>query len=170
MSFSTKAKSFFRLFKQAVLDQEQDYTTGSIDRALFLLSVPMILEMAAEGVFAIVDIIYISFLNDNEAVATVGYTENMLTLVYSIAMGFSIGATAMVARRVGEKNIQSAEIAAVQSIYIGLAFSLLISVVGFYFSSDLLRLMGGSESLIANNSGYTRWMLIGNLPIVFLFL
>jgi putative MATE family efflux protein len=170
MAVSTKVKSFLLHFKQAILGQEQDYTTGSIDRALFMLSVPMILEMAAEGVFAIVDIIYISFLNDNEAVATVGYTENMLTLVYSIAMGVSIGATAMVARRVGEKDIKAAEIAAVQSMYIGLAFSILVSVVGILFSADLLRLMGGSEQLIARNVGYTRWMLIGNLPIVFLFL
>ena len=170
MSFYTKTKSFLQLFKQAVLGKEVDYTSGSIDRALFLLSVPMILEMAAEGVFAIVDIIYISFLNDNEAVATVGFTENMLTLVYSIAMGVSIGATAMVARRVGEKNIKEAEVAATQSIFIGLAFSLLVSVIGILFSADLLRLMGGSESLIANNAGYTRWLLIGNLPIVFLFL
>lgn len=169
-NFSIKAKSFFRLFKQAIVGEEMDYTTGSIDRALFLLSVPMILEMAAEGVFAIVDIIYISFLNDNEAVATVGYTENMLTLVYSIAMGLSIGATAMVARRVGEKDIKRAKVAAVQSIFIGLAFSVVVSVIGIAYSSDLLRLMGGSESLIANNVGYTRWLLIGNIPIVFLFL
>jgi putative MATE family efflux protein len=169
-SFSIKVKSFLRLFKQALMGEEMDYTKGSIDRALFLLSVPMILEMAAEGVFAIVDIIYISFLNDNEAVATVGYTENMLTLVYSIAMGLSIGATAMVARRVGEKDINGAKVAAVQSIFIGLAFSLLVSVVGILYSSDLLRLMGGSESLISNNVGYTRWLLIGNIPIVFLFL
>ena len=80
-NFFIKAKAFLRLFRQAVVGEERDYTTGSIDRALFLLAVPMILEMAAEGVFAIVDIIYISYLNDNEAVATVGFTENMLTLV-----------------------------------------------------------------------------------------
>jgi putative MATE family efflux protein len=169
-NFSIKAKSFFRLFKQAILGDEMDYTAGSIDRALFLLSVPMILEMAAEGVFAIVDIIYISFLNDNEAVATVGFTENMLSLVYSVAMGLSIGATAIVARRVGEKDMKAAKVAAVQSIFIGLGFSLVVSLVGVLYSADLLRLMGGSESLIANNAGYTRWLLIGNIPIVFLFL
>ena len=170
MSFYTKATSFLRLLKQAILGQEQEFTSGSIDRALFLLSVPMVLEMAAEGVFALVDIIYISRLHDSEAVATVGYTEVMLAVVYSIAMGISIGATAMVARRVGEKNIKEAEVAAVQSIYIGLAFSVLVTIIGIFFSSDLLRLMGGGEHLIANNVGYTKWMFIGNLPIVFLFL
>lgn len=170
MSFSTKATSFLRLFKQALVGQEQDYTSGSIDRAIFLLSIPMILEMSMEGVFAVVDMMYISRLHDNDAIATVGLTESMLTLVYSLAMGLSMGATAMVARRVGEKDIKSAEIAATQSIYIGLALSVAISIVGILFSSDLLRLMGGSEDLIAKNVGYTRWMLIGNLPIMLLFL
>src|SRR5688572_5277167 len=170
MSFSTKATSFLRLFKQALVGQGQDYTSGSIDRAIFLLSIPMILEMSMEGVFAVVDMMYISRLHDNDAIATVGLTESMLTLVYSLAMGLSMGATAMVARRVGEKDIKAAEIAATQSIYIGLALSLAISIVGIFFSTDLLRLMGGSEALIANNAGYTRWMLIGNLPIMLLFL
>lgn len=170
MSFSTKATKFLRLFKQAILGQEQEYTSGSIDRAIFLLSVPMILEMSMEGVFAVVDMIYISRLHDNDAIATVGLTESMLTLVYSLAMGLSMGATAMVARRVGEKDIKAAEVAAMQSLYIGFGLSILISIVGIFFSADLLRLMGGSEQLVANNVGYTRWMLIGNLPIMLLFL
>lgn len=170
MSFSKKATSFLRLFKQALVGQEQDYTSGSIDRAIFLLSIPMILEMSMEGIFAVVDMMYISRLHDNDAIATVGLTESMLTLVYSLAMGLSMGATAMVARRVGEKDIKAAEIAATQSVYIGLALSVAISIVGIFFSEDLLRLMGGNEALIANNSGYTRWMLIGNLPIMMLFL
>ena len=170
MSFFTKAKSFLRLFKQAILGQEQDYTTGSIDRAIFLLSIPMILEMFMEGVFAVVDMIYISRLHDNDAIATVGLTESMLTIVYSLAMGLSMGATAMVARRVGEKDIHAAEVAAKQSLFIGFGLSVVISIVGIFFSEHLLRLMGGSEELIANNAGYTRWMLIGNLPIVMIFL
>jgi putative MATE family efflux protein len=170
MSVFTKIRSFASLFKQAVLGQEQEYTSGSIDRAIFLLSIPMILEMAMEGVFAVVDMIYISRLHDNDAIATVGLTESMLSLIYSVAMGISIGATAMVARRVGEKDIPAAAVAATQAIYIGLAFSVVVSVVGYFYSDDLLRMMGGSEALIANNVGYTRWMLIGNLPIVFLFL
>lgn len=170
MSAGNKAISIFRLFKQALKGEEQSYTTGSIDRAIFMLSIPMILEMAMEGIFAVVDIIYISRLHDNDAIATVGLTESMLSLIYSIAMGLSMGATAMVARRVGEKDIKAAETAALQSIYIGLAFSVLISIVGFFFSEDLLRIMGASELLIARNVGYTRWMLVGNLSIMMLFL
>ncbi|HEY3403858.1 MAG TPA: MATE family efflux transporter [Ohtaekwangia sp.] len=170
MSVFTKLRSFARLFKQAVLGQEQEYTSGSIDRAIFLLSIPMILEMSLEGVFAVVDMIYISRLHDNDAIATVGLTESMLSIIYSIAMGISIGATAMVARRVGEKDIPAAGVAATQAIYIGLVFSVIVSIIGFFYSADLLRVMGGSEQLIANNVGFTKWMLIGNLPIVFLFL
>jgi len=170
MSVFTKLRSFKRLFIQAVVGKEQEYTSGSIDRAIFLLSIPMILEMSLEGVFAIVDMIYISRLHDNDAIATVGLTESMLSLIYSVAMGISIGATAMVARRVGEKDNPAAALAATQAIYIGLAFSVIVSVIGFFYSADLLRMMGGSEKLIANNVGFTQWMLIGNLPIVFLFL
>jgi putative MATE family efflux protein len=170
MSVFTKLNSFLRLVGKALKGDEQDYTSGSIDRAIVLLSIPMILEMSLEGIFAVVDMIYISRLHDNDAIATVGLTESMLSLIYSIAMGLSIGATAMVARRVGEKDIKAARVAAMQSIYIGLVFSLMVSVVGFFYSDDLLRAMGGSEQLIANNVGYTKWMLIGNLPIVFLFL
>ncbi len=170
MTFFTKAGSFLRLFKQAIVGQEQEYTSGSIDRAIFLLSVPMVLEMSMEGVFAVVDMIYISRLHDNDAIATVGLTESMLTLVYSLAMGLSMGATAMVARRVGEKDIKAAEVAAMQSLFIGLALSVAISIVGIFFSSDLLRIMGGSEQLSSNNVGDTHWMLIGNLPIMLLFL
>lgn len=170
MSFSAKLTSFFRLFKQAVKGGEGNFTEGSIDRAIFLLSVPMVLEMSMEGIFAVVDMIYISRLHDNEAVATVGFTESMLAIVYSLAMGLSMGATAMVSRRVGEKNIPAAKVAAVQALFIGVFISVLITVVGYLYSEDLLRIMGGSEQLIANNAGYTRWMLMGNLSVVMLFL
>jgi putative MATE family efflux protein len=170
MSFSTKLTSFFRLLKQAIKGGEQSFTEGSIDRAIFLLAVPMVLEMSMEGIFAVVDMIYISRLHDNDAVATVGFTESMLAIVYSLAMGLSMGATAMVARRVGEKNLPDARTAAVQALVIGVFISLIITVVGYFYSEDLLRLMGGSEQLIANNAGYTRWMLMGNMSVVMLFL
>jgi putative MATE family efflux protein len=166
----TKVNSFFRLLKQALKGEEQDYTSLGIDKAIFLLSVPMILEMIMESVFAVVDVYFVSQLNDNDAVATIGLTESVLTLVYSIAMGLSMGATAMVARRVGEKAIKEAEVAAVQSIYIALAFSIMVSVVGIFFSGSILRLMGASEALIDNNVGYTRWMFTGNITIMLLFL
>lgn len=165
-----KISSFFKLFKEAVKGTEQDYTALSIDKAIFLLSIPMILEMIMESLFAVVDVYWVSRLNDNDAVATIGLTESVLTLVYSVAIGLSMGATAMVARRVGEKDFASASIAAVQALYIGVALSIVISIVGIFFSEDILRLMGASESLIANNAGYTRWMLTGNIVIMMLFL
>lgn len=170
MSFSTKLTSFFTLLKKAIRGEEENFTEGSIDRAIFLLSIPMVLEMLMESLFAVVDIFYVSRLGDNDAIATIGLTESVLTIIYSLAMGISMGATAMVARRVGEKDIPAAQVAAVQSIYIGIGLSLLISVVGIFFSTDILQLMGAGESLIANNAGYTRWMLIGNITVVMLFI
>lgn len=170
MSFSTKLTSFFRLLKQAILGGEENFTEGSIDRAIFLLSVPMVLEMLMESLFAVVDIFFVSRLGDNDAIATIGLTESVLTIIYSLAMGISMGATAMVARRVGEKDVPAAQVAAAQAIYIGIGLSLAISVVGIFFATDILHLMGASESLIANNSGYTRLMLCGNITIVMLFI
>lgn len=170
MTFSTRIKSFFRLFIEAVKGGEQDYTTLSINRAIFLLSIPMILEMIMESLFAVVDIYFVSRLGDNDALTTIGLTESVLALIYSMAMGLSMGATAMVARRVGEKDIPAAEVAGAQAIYIGFGFSLLVSITGLFFSENILRLMGASEQLIAQNVSYTRWMLTGNISIVLLFL
>lgn len=170
MSVTTKIKSFFQLFRQAVKgDEHADYTSGSIDRAIFLLSVPMILEMGMEAIFAVVDAFYVSRLNDNDAIATIGLTESVLTLVYSIAMGLSMGATAMVARRIGEKDVAAARVVALQVLYIAVAISAVVSIVGIVFAPDILRLMGGSESLISKNVGYTKWMFGGNLTIMLLF-
>lgn len=170
MSVYTKVKSFLHLFKKALLGEEHEFTKGSIDRAIFLLAIPMILEMAMESVFAVVDVYFVSKLNDNDAVATIGLTESILTLIYSLAIGLSMGATAMVARRVGEKDIRGAEVAATQALYIGVAISFVVSIIGFLFAGDILRLMGGNESLIQNNVGYTRWMFTGNITIMLLFL
>jgi putative MATE family efflux protein len=170
MKSQSKSSSIFSLFKQALRGDQQDFTEGSIDRAIFLLSVPMVLEMSMEALFAVVDVFYVSLLNDNDALATVTLTESVLTLVYSLAMGLSMGATAMVARRVGEKDEKAAGVAAVQALYIGLAISILITFVGLFFSKDLLRVMGANQNIINNCSGYTSWMLTGNITIVMLFL
>lgn len=170
MSFSKKLTSFFRLLLQAVSGKEEDFTKGSIDRAIFLLSVPMVFEMLMESCFAVVDIFVVSRLGDNDAIATIGLTESVLTIIYSLAMGIGMGATAMIARRVGEKDIPAAGVAAAQSIYIGLGLSILITFVGIFFATDILSLMGASDALIANNSGYTRWMLCGNITVVMLFI
>lgn len=170
MKAFSKASSILRLFKEAILGSEQNFTEGNINRAIFLLSVPMILEMSMEALFAVVDVFYVSRLNDNDALAAVTLTESMLTLIYSIAIGLSMGVTALVARRVGEKDIPAASVAAVQSLYIGVGISIVISVVGLIFAKDLLALMGASMSIIQNCAGYTQWMLGGNLTIMLLFL
>lgn len=171
MSTSKGLHKFFLLLKQAFLGSEgQDYTSGSINRAIFLLSIPMILEMGMESLFALVDAFFVSRLNDTDALATVGLTESVLTLIYSLAMGLSMGATAIVARRVGEKNIDGAQRAALQVIYIGVTLSVLISIVGIFYSEEILRLMGASESLIRAHAGYARWMIVGNITIMLIFL
>lgn len=170
MSFFTKTKLIFSLFREAVMGSEQSFTTGSIDKAIFLLSVPMIMEMGMEALFAIIDVFFVSQLHDNNAIATIGLTESMLTIIYSIAIGLSMGATAMVARRVGEKDIKAAEVAAVQALFVGISIAIVISTVGFFYATDLLRLMGASEAVMATGSGYTKWMLSGNVTIMLLFL
>lgn len=170
MQWLRKVSSFFSLFKQAVLGTEQNFTEGSINRAIFLLSIPMILEMAMESLLAVVDIFFISRLNDNDAVTAVGLTESVIAIVYSLAMGLGMSATAMVARRVGEQDRPGAAVAAVNALYIGAVISVLITVTGLFFYQDLLLLMGASENVIAVGSGYTWWMLTGNFTIVALFL
>lgn len=170
MSSLSKKASVFFLLKRALRGDEQNFTEGSINRAIFLLSVPMILEMLMESLFAVVDVYFVSKLGDNDAVATVGLTESVVTLVYSLAFGLSMGVTAMVARRVGEKDIKAAAVAAMQSFYIAIAISLLITVTGLLFAEDILRLMGASEGLIQKNSGYTKWMFGGNITIMMLFI
>jgi putative MATE family efflux protein len=130
----------------------------------------MILEMVMESLFAVIDVFFLSQLHDNDAVATIGLTESVLTLIYSVAIGLSMGATAMVARRVGEKDPAAAGVAAVQAIAIGLTISILISVVGFFYSQEILRVMGANANIVDNYSSYTRWMLGGNVTIMMLFL
>ena len=110
--------NIFQLFKQAVTGKDQDFTSGSLRKAIFLLSIPMILEMLMESIFALVDIIYVSQVSVN-AVATIGLTESVITLVYAVAIGLSMAATAVVARRIGEKDIKGASQAAVQVIILG---------------------------------------------------
>ncbi len=165
-----KISSFLSLFKQAVLGTEQNFTEGSINRAIFLLSIPMILEMAMESLLAVVDIYFISKLNDNDAVTAVGLTESTIAIVYSLAMGLGMAATAMVARRVGEQDKQGAAVSAVNAMYIGAVVSALITIVGLFFYKDILRLMGASDAVVKVGAGYTWWMLVGNFTIVALFL
>ena len=148
---------------------ERDYTEGSLGRAITLLSIPMILEMSMESLFGIVDVFFVARLGA-EAVAAVGLTEAMLMVVYSVAMGLSMATTAMVARRVGEKNPRGAAVAATQAIWIGLAVSAATGAIGFVFSKRLLAAMGASASLIQSSSGYTTVMLATSVTIFLLFL
>lgn len=155
--------------RAALRGDQQDFTDGSIDRAIFMLSVPMIVEMAMESLFAIVDIFFISQLGDNHALAVVVLTESMLTLVYSLGMGLAVGASAVVARRIGEKDHDAAGLAGAQAIYLALAVAALIAIPGLIWAGDLLRLMGAAPEIPAEHASYTRWMLGGNFTIVLLF-
>jgi putative MATE family efflux protein len=160
---------FIHLFRLAISGSEKEFTSGSIDRAIFLLSIPMVLEMLMEGLFAIVDIFFVSKLG-KEATATIGLTEVVLTQVIALALGLSMATTAMVARRIGEKDKEDASIAAFQAILIGLITCAVIATVFFFTASDILRFMGGSQELIAKGNGYTRIMLTGSASVFFLFL
>jgi MATE family, multidrug efflux pump len=162
-------KKIFEYFKIAVSGKEESFTTGSIRRAIFMLSIPMILEMLMESIFAIVDIFYVSQVSVN-AVATIGLTESVITLVYAIAIGLSMAATAVVARRVGEKDLKGASQAAVQVIFLGTAVAILISVFGILYPKEILGLMGAEPDLIKEGYGYTKVLLGGNITIMLLFL
>ena len=162
-------KQIFKIIWEAVQGEEKNYTTGSINRAIILLSIPMILEMIMEALFAVVDVFFVSKVSVN-AVATVGLTESVITLVYSIAIGISMATTAMISRRIGEGNSEKAAEAAVQSMIIAVTFSLILSVAGIFFARDILSLMGGSDSLIGEGIWYTRLIFGGNIVIMLLFL
>jgi putative MATE family efflux protein len=163
---STRA---WRAVRDALRGAPHDYTEGAIGRALLLLAVPMVAEMVMESIFAVVDVFFVSRLGA-EAVATVGLTESMLSLVYALAMGLSIGVAATVARRVGEKDEGAASEAAVQGIAVGLAFSLVLGVAGGALAPRLLALVGASPGVVATGAGFARVMLGGNLVIFLLFL
>ena len=162
-------KQFFKYFKIAVTGKQQDFTSGSIRRAVFMLAVPMILEMLMESIFALVDIMYVSQISVN-AVATIGLTESVITLIYAVAIGLSIAATAIVARRVGEKDLKGASDAAVQVIFLGVIVAAIVSVIGIIYPKELLSLMGAEPDLIEEGYGYTKVLLGGNITIMLLFL
>ncbi len=161
--------SIWGYFKEALQSEHQDFTTGSIRKAIFMLAIPMILEMCMESVFAVVDIFFVGKLGPNAA-ATVGLTESFLTIVYSVAIGLSMAVTALVARRVGEKNYEDAAKAGAQGAVLALIVTLCISVIGLFFAKNILELMGGNAELVAMGTSYTRIMLTGNIVIMLLFL
>jgi putative MATE family efflux protein len=153
----------------AIKGEEKDFITGDMDRAIFLLSIPMILEMAMESLFAVVDVFFVARISV-DAVATVGLTEAVVMLVYSLAIGLSMATTGMIARRIGERDFVGAANGAVQAMILAICVALVVGFVGLFFAEDILRLMGGSESLVQKGVGYTRIMLMGNITIMLLFL
>ncbi len=167
-NFISSIHKFFQYFIIALKGSEKEFTSGSIDKAIFLLSVPMIAEMIMESLFAVVDVFFVAKVGVN-AVATVGLTESVLFIIYSVAVGLSMALTAIVARRIGEKDPDRASNAAFQGILISLGIAVVLGVSGFFGAEEILRLMGGEEDLIAEGAGYTRIMFAGNLSIVLLF-
>ena len=166
---SARPSSWRSLLGEAIRGSAHDYTGGPIGRALLLLAVPMVLETAMESVFALTDIFWVSRLGA-EAIAAVGLTESMMTLVYTAAIGLGIGVSAMVARRIGEKDPTAAATAAVQGIAIGLLVAAGVAVAGISFAPGLLRVMGASPALALHGAGYTRMMLGGSASVLLLFL
>ncbi len=166
---TNKVSYFFSLVKQSLRGGDYDYTTGSIRAAILLLAVPMILELSLEAVFALVDIFFVSKLGSN-AVQTVGLTESVITLVYSLAIGLSTAATAMVARRIGEKNPEAAAHAGMQALIMSLIATVFISAAGIIFAPDILRIMGATPAVIKEGTVFTRIMLGGSVVIILLFL
>ena len=154
--------------REALRGSNQDYTTGPVGRSIMLLSIPMVLEMAMESVFAVVDIFFVSRLGA-DAVATVGLTESLLTLVYALAMGLSVGASALVARRIGERDPEGAARSAVQSLLLALGISLVLGALGAFYAPRLLALMGASPGVLEIGVTYARVMLGGEAAIILLF-
>jgi putative MATE family efflux protein len=164
-----ESQSLWSAIKESIRGSHRDYTRGPIGRAILLLAIPMVLEMIMESVFAVVDIFWVSHLG-TDAAATVGLTESLMTLVYALAIGLSIGGMAMVARRIGEQNPDGAARAAVQAIALALIVSIVIGVIGAPLAPKLLALMGGSPWVIEHGSAFTRVMLAGNASVVMLFM
>jgi putative MATE family efflux protein len=155
--------------REAIRGSHADYTKGPVGRAILLLSIPMVLEMLMESVFAVVDVFFVARLGA-DAIATVGLTESMLTIIFTVALGLSIGATAMVSRRIGEQDAEGAARTAVQVMALGIIIAVALGITGALLAPRLLVLMGASPGVIAQGSNYTRVLLGGNISVMMLFL
>ncbi len=160
---------FWSLIKRSLKGENYDYTQGNIKHAIVLLAIPMILELSLESVFAVVDMFFVGKLG-KEAVQTVGLTESVMTLVYTIAIGLSTGTTAIVARRTGEKNPEAAAQAGMQALIISIMLAIVITILGMVYAPEILRIMGAEEETIRQGTGFTRVMFGGSLVIILLFL
>src|SRR5579862_4097131 len=161
--------SMWRSIREALRGPHQDYTSGDLNRAILLLAIPMVLEMVLESLFAVVDVFFVGRIGAN-AVATVGLTESLLSLMFAVAIGLSMSTTAMVARRIGEKDPEGGSVAGVQAIVLGLTVSLVVGVPCLIYAPRLLQLMGASPEIVATGSGYARIALGGSGAIMMLFL
>ena len=168
MSESEK-KGFWTSVREALAGSQQDFTKGNLNRAIALLAVPMVLEMTMESVFAVVDVFFVARVGE-AAIATVGLTEGMLTLIYAVAIGLSMGTTAMVARRIGEKQPEAAATVATQSILLGTVVGAIVGIAGALSAPKLLRLMGATSEIVESGSGYTTVLLATNVVIMLIFL
>ncbi len=157
-----------RTLRLALTGKEENFTTGSIRRAIILLSVPMVIEMIGEGIFAVVDAYWVSKIS-TAAVTVIGLTETVATLIYSTAIGISIAVTAMTARRIGEEKPDEAAEAGIQAIWLGTALAVIIAVFGVYFADDILRILSKDEEVVAVGTNYTRLLFGSNIVIVLLF-
>ena len=162
-------RGFWSSVREALKGSHQDFTTGNLNRAILLLAIPMVLEMVLESLFAVTDVFWVGRLGAN-AVATVGITESMLALVFAIGLGVAMSTTAMVARRIGEKDPEDAAISGVQAVFVGLGISLAIGIPAGIYAPELLRAMGASPEIVASGSGYARIALFGSGAIIMLFL
>src|SRR5215813_10788325 len=160
---------FWPSIREALRGSHQDFTTGSLNRAILLLAIPMVLEMVLESLFAVVDVFFVGRLGA-DAVATVGLTESLLSLIFAVAIGLSMSTTAMVARRIGEKDPEDASVAGVQAVILGLSVSLVVGVPCLVFAPKLLQLMGANPDIVSIGSGYARIALGGSGAILMLFL
>jgi putative MATE family efflux protein len=167
----SKIHTFLKLIKQSLKGEQHDYTQGNVKVAILLLSIPMILELSLESVFAVVDIYFVGHLpNADVAVATVGLTEAVIALVYTLGIGLSTGATAIVARRVGEKNFAEASKSGAQAIMISLVVAIIVAFLGVYFASDILTLMGAQPEVISEGSVFAQIIFASSPAIILLFL
>jgi putative MATE family efflux protein len=164
-----RSLTFWSSVREALRGSHQDYTSGSLNRSILLLAIPMVLEMVLESLFAVVDVFWVGRLGAN-AVATVGLTESLIALVFAIGLGLALSTTAMVARRIGEKDPEGAAIAGVQAIIIGLIVSLGMGIPAAIFAPKLLELMGATPAIVTEGSGYARIALSGCGAIIMLFL
>lgn len=155
--------------RAALRGRELDYTSGPLTRAVWLLAIPMVLEMAMESTFAIVDVFFVAQLGD-DAVAAVGLTEALLTIVYALGFGLAIAATAMIARRIGEQNKDGAVRAATSALALGVIAGVALGLPCLFFADELLRMMGAAPSVVATGSGYARWILGLNVVVMLLHL